>query len=206
MLLCSEDKGKEEDVGLLATRAARPRRNDAALRQEVKVLQDTVQRLSVELSRNQAVAAIQNGEIDRFLQSNKVQAALGSDDALPMWLVDQKYLSPLFASYDRMLKEKDRLLKESLLQVEEFDRQLRNLLQNGGALFAAKLVSQHSVDDQVPDNWSEIVDQCKQVIDENAWLKKTVERQTREINELEKCHVLEGCFLSLCFSNNVLSS
>jgi hypothetical protein len=98
---------------------------------EIDLLRVIVHRLNVELSSYQAKyppKMIQEAaKKEQFL-------GLAQNSPIPLWLIDTKYLSPLIASYDQKLNEKDEKLKLLKKKIDDVTKKFKMILDENNEL------------------------------------------------------------------------
>ncbi|XP_066570135.1 centrosomal protein of 89 kDa isoform X2 [Amia ocellicauda] len=177
---------------LLAATERSPRRGEVAelisLRQQAQELVDendglkvTVHRLNVELSRYQT----------KFRPLSKQESSringLPLKGPPPPWLLDMKYLSPLFLAYEDRLNEKDVLLKACEEELKNFRVRVEEVVMENGQLHQ-ELRRSSSVNHR---EWRQLQDQAKLVLEENQVLMEQLEVQQAKAKDSHNRHIHE---------------
>ncbi|KAL9974828.1 hypothetical protein ACROYT_G011918, partial [Oculina patagonica] len=157
------------------------------LHQEQKVLRNTVHRLNVELSRYQAkYRPVLFEEVEGLALPHKKEAA--------PWLVNTKFLAPLFLAYDDRLKEKEQMIRAYDEELNAFKARVMEVVKENQQLHMS--VSKSSPDALGPDEWQQLQEQAKLVVEENALLMEQQEIQDRKMKEIQRVHGQEVSKLS----------
>ncbi|MBN3309887.1 CEP89 protein, partial [Amia calva] len=177
---------------LLAATERSPRRGEVAelisLRQQAQELVDendglkvTVHRLNVELSRYQT----------KFRPLSKQESSringLPLKGPPPPWLLDMKYLSPLFLAYEDRLNEKDVLLKACEEELKNFRVRVEEVVMENGQLHQ-ELRRSSSVNHR---EWRQLQDQAKLVLEENQVLMEQLEVKHAKAKDSHNRHIHE---------------
>lgn len=157
------------------------------LHQEQKVLRDTVHRLNVELSRYQAKY--------RPVSFEEVEGvALPYKNEVAPWLVNTKFLAPLFLAYDDRLREKEQLIRTYDEELSSFKARVMEVVKENQQLHMS--ISKASPDALGPDEWQQLQEQAKLVVEENALLMEQQEIQDKKMKEMQGIHRQEVSKLS----------
>jgi hypothetical protein len=151
-------------------------------KENIPALQDLVHRLNIELSSYQAKFQALSSEDKSKVSKIK---GLPQEESIPIWLIDNKYLSPLIASYDDHLKDKDNKLKLMKTKIDDLMEKFNEYINENNELHA-KLQS-----DSDP-----IRNEAKLVLEENRTLNEQLQLQSQKFTEIQKKHIQEISNLS----------
>ncbi|KAK3741159.1 hypothetical protein QZH41_011825 [Actinostola sp. cb2023] len=163
------------------------------LQQENKVLQESVHRLNVELSRYQMKyrqTSVEEVDSLIFPKSSSVESY--------PWLVNTKFLAPLFVAYDDRLKDREDIIKIYDVRVEEmksFKARLMEIVKENQDLHMRHAKSKPDALDL--DEWQQLQEQAKLVVEENSILMKQQDLQQRKIKEMQGTHGQDVSKLSM---------
>ncbi|KAK7499010.1 hypothetical protein BaRGS_00009819 [Batillaria attramentaria] len=146
------------------------------LREENEVMKNTVGKLNQELSRYQAQFRPLSDEEQSRLQG------LPSDGPVPSWLINKRYLAPLFLAYDDLIAEKEQViahcqqeLRKLRERTEEVVRENQRLQLRGGGSGTGQLNS---------SEWQQLQEQARLVLEENQILVEQVDVQQQKVKDL----------------------
>ncbi|XP_076448947.1 centrosomal protein of 89 kDa-like isoform X2 [Babylonia areolata] len=150
------------------------------LKEENEVLKSTVGRLNQELSRYQAKFRPLSDD-DR----SKLQG-LPSQGPVPSWLINKRYLAPLFLAYDDLIAEKEEVtsrcqeeLQALKQRAEEVVRENQRYQLQGGRSGGGGVGL---------SDWQELQEQARLVLEENQVLMEQLEVQHNRIKDLCATH------------------
>nr|KAG5708003.1 hypothetical protein BaRGS_025141 [Batillaria attramentaria] len=153
------------------------------LREENEVMKNTVGKLNQELSRYQAQFRPLSDEEQSRLQG------LPSDGPVPSWLINKRYLAPLFLAYDDLIAEKEQViahcqqeLRKLRERTEEVVRENQRLQLRGGGSGTGQLNS---------SEWQQLQEQARLVLEENQILVEQVDVQQQKVKDLCASHMQE---------------
>ncbi|XP_031570331.1 trichohyalin-like [Actinia tenebrosa] len=159
------------------------------LQEENKVLRETVHRVNVELSRYQTKYRQATAE-DFPVMLSKTKAKEPSP-----WLVNTKFLAPLFLAYDDRLKEREDVIKTYDEELASFKARLMEIVKENQDLHMRLT---HSKPDALDlDEWQQLQVQAKLVVEENELLMKQQDQQHKKLKELQRSHGQDVSKLSM---------
>ncbi|ELT93187.1 hypothetical protein CAPTEDRAFT_223993 [Capitella teleta] len=152
---------------------------------ENDTLKSAVQRHSAELARYHSMfRPLSAVELDEL-------PGLPSKGPKPSWLVNTKYLAPLFVAYDDRLEEKDRLFKQCQGDLEHFKQQIDTVLKENQRLHIR--LEQTDVSGPLGmTEWRSLQEQCKLVLEENQLLMEQLDVKENKGRDMHRAHVHEG--------------
>ncbi|XP_013408731.1 centrosomal protein of 89 kDa isoform X2 [Lingula anatina] len=175
---------KMEDMNR-AGENGRLRRQIDDLREDIESLQETVHRLNVELSRYQA--AYRPPQLEK--QGQDI-SGLPTKGPIPAWLINKKYLSPLFLAYDDKIKEKDDIIDSFEEDLAHFRDQIEEILKENERLHL-RLEQTDATDVISATEWQQLQEQAKLVLEENQLLMEQLDLQQSKAQDMHKAHVTE---------------
>ncbi|XP_015750070.1 PREDICTED: centrosomal protein of 89 kDa-like [Acropora digitifera] len=110
------------------------------------------------------------------------------------WLVNTKFLAPLFLAYDDRLKEKEQMIRTYDEELNAFKARVMEIVKENQQLHMN--LSKSSPDALGPDEWQQLQEQAKLVVEENALLMEQQQIQERKIKEMQRVHGQEVSKLS----------
>ncbi|XP_064641370.1 centrosomal protein of 89 kDa-like isoform X2 [Lineus longissimus] len=164
------------------------RRQTQDLKDECDTLKSTVHRLNIELSRQQAKYRPTDKE-------NKNVVGLPSKGPIPSWLLNTKYLAPLFLAYDDRIQEKDDLLRQYDIELETFRVRIEEVLKENQRLHLR--LEQTDISGPISmTEWQQLQEQARLVLEENQLLMEQLEVQQNKSKDVHMSHVQEIARLS----------
>lgn len=156
------------------------------MKDENETLKKNIHRLTVELSAYQA-------KYRPLTAEEKTTAnllGLPRDGPIPSWLIDTKYLSPLFLAYDDRIAEKEKLI---LKYQEEMDR----LRQKAETIVDENEKLQQDLEETATKGpvdiheWEHLKENAKLVLEENQNLLEQINIKDQKAHDLQQAHIRE---------------
>ncbi|CAC5414265.1 CEP89 [Mytilus coruscus] len=156
------------------------------MKAENETLKNSIHRLTVELSAYQA-------KFRPLSVEEKTTAGLlglPRDGPIPSWLIDTKYLSPLFMAYDDRMAEKDKII---LKYQEDFDR----LRRNAESIVDENEQLQHDLEETATKGpvdiheWEQLKENAKLILEENQNLLEQINIKDQKAHDLQQAHIRE---------------
>ncbi|KAJ8303357.1 hypothetical protein KUTeg_019753 [Tegillarca granosa] len=156
----------------------------AELKEENDTLKSAVHRLSVELSAYQAKY--------RPLSEGQVGDILGLPDKgpIPSWLINIRYLAPLFLAYDDRIQEKDNILRKYQNDMERLRIDAEDIVTENQELHTKleKAMTKGPVD---LNEWEQLKENAKLVLEENQNLLEQIDVKDQKSHDLHQAHIRE---------------
>ncbi|XP_074646610.1 centrosomal protein of 89 kDa-like isoform X2 [Tubulanus polymorphus] len=163
------------------------RRQIQDLKDENDTLKASVHKLNIEISRLQAKY--------RRNDENKNIAGLPSKGPIPSWLINTKYLAPMFLAYDDRLSEKNEIIKQYEMEQESFRAQVEEVLKENQRLHI-KLEQTGIAGNCTMTEWQQLQEQAKLVLEENQLLLERLAVQQEVAKDQQLSHTQEVSRLS----------
>ncbi|UJR28194.1 hypothetical protein I4U23_009445 [Adineta vaga] len=161
------------------------------LKNENHFLKDYVHRLTSAASDYQATHPPKSLKKEMHRQ-HEVQG-LPMKGPSPIWLLNQKFLAPLFVCYDEKLFQKDELIKKFQTQLNELHEQVK-LISNENLSLHERL-SRSSITPGNNDNQLSDIEHIKRqaylVLEENKVLQEQLNLQTNRLTDVQKTQIQE---------------
>lgn len=161
------------------------------LKNENHFLKDYIHRLNSESSNYQSTHPPKTLEKQIEKEQRKFQG-LPMKGPSPIWLLNQKFLAPLFLCYDEKLHEKDEFIRKLQTQLNDIDEQMKLIINENTRLH--ERLSRSSVS-QGHDNQLSDIQQIKRqaylVLEENKVLQDQLDLQTNRLNDVQKNQIQE---------------
>lgn len=155
------------------------------MRKEIRSLQTTIQRLSVELSQAQIYS-------DSLVQRDDAEGPIGplrNEGPCPSWLVNTKYLSPLIAAYDEKLQEKDKTLNQCRHELEEFRSKMGSLSEENSVWQKKLETVQEKERNRLNKEWTILENHNQLLIRENQILMSQIGLKEQKMTSLVESSV-----------------
>ncbi|XP_052062559.1 centrosomal protein of 89 kDa-like isoform X2 [Mytilus californianus] len=156
------------------------------MKAENETLKNSIHRLTVELSAYQAKFRPLSAEE----KTTAGLLGLPRDGPIPSWLIDTKYLSPLFMAYDDRMAEKDKII---LKYQEDFDR----LRRNAESIVDENEQLQHDLEETATKGpvdiheWEQLKENAKLILEENQNLLEQINIKDQKAHDLQQAHIRE---------------
>ncbi|XP_071174053.1 centrosomal protein of 89 kDa-like isoform X7 [Mytilus edulis] len=156
------------------------------MKAENETLKNSIHRLTVELSAYQAKFRPLSAEV----KTTAGLLGLPRDGPIPSWLIDTKYLSPLFMAYDDRLEEKNKII---LKYQEDFDR----LRKNAESIVDENEQLQHDLEETATKGpvdiheWEQLKENAKLILEENQNLLEQINIKDQKAHDLQQAHIRE---------------
>ncbi|VDI70850.1 centrosomal protein CEP89 [Mytilus galloprovincialis] len=156
------------------------------MKAENETLKNSIHRLTVELSAYQAKFRPLSAEE----KTTAGLLGLPRDGPIPSWLIDTKYLSPLFMAYDDRLEEKNKII---LKYQEDFDR----LRKNAESIVDENEQLQHDLEETATKGpvdiheWEQLKENAKLILEENQNLLEQINIKDQKAHDLQQAHIRE---------------
>ncbi|XP_063440824.1 centrosomal protein of 89 kDa-like isoform X2 [Mytilus trossulus] len=156
------------------------------MKAENETLKNSIHRLTVELSAYQAKFRPLSAEE----KTTAGLLGLPRDGPIPSWLIDTKYLSPLFMAYDDRLEEKNKII---LKYQEDFDR----LRRNAESIVDENEQLQHDLEETATKGpvdiheWEQLKENAKLILEENQNLLEQINIKDQKAHDLQQAHIRE---------------
>ncbi|KAL8616287.1 hypothetical protein ACOMHN_056230 [Nucella lapillus] len=157
------------------------------LKNENEVLKNAVSRLNQELSQYQAAFRPLSEDDQSKLQS------LPKKGPVPAWLINKRYLSPLFLAYDDLIQEKEEIIHRCQTQLQTLKQRTEEVVRenqcqqqrgNSGAAASMGVIC--------ASDWQSLQEQARLVLEENQILTEQVDLQHRKVKDLCSSHMHEA--------------
>ncbi|CAF0741166.1 unnamed protein product [Adineta steineri] len=165
--------------------------NTRELKNENHFLKDYIHRLNVASSEYQTTHPPKTLQTDMNKEQRKMQA-LPMKGPSPIWLLNQKFLAPLFVCYDEKLFEKDAFIKKLQTQLNELHDQVKIITNENISLherLARSTISEKN-DPHISDI-EHIKRQAYLVLEENKVLQEQLNLQTNRLTDVQKTQIQE---------------
>ncbi|XP_048773263.2 centrosomal protein of 89 kDa-like isoform X2 [Ostrea edulis] len=157
------------------------------MKDENETMKNTVHRLTVELSEYQAKYRTLKSE-ERSIASELF--GLPSKGPCPSWLINTKYLSPLFLAYDDRLEERDKVIKRYQLEIEKLTLQAEDIVTENQQL--QEKFERIQTDNPVDVNdWENLKENARLVLEENQNLLEQIEIKDQKAQDMHQAHMQE---------------
>ncbi|XP_059160680.1 centrosomal protein of 89 kDa-like isoform X4 [Physella acuta] len=160
------------------------RRQMEDIKEENDTLKSTVHRLNVELSDCLAkYRPVDSAQLKQVIEIN----GLPSKGPVPSWLINKKYLAPLFLAYDDRLAEKDQVIDECKKELESLKRRAEEILKENQRLRMSGGMGLQANGTE----WQQLQEQARLVLEENQVLLEQLQVQTNKSKEMHLSHMAE---------------
>ncbi|CAF3810528.1 unnamed protein product [Rotaria socialis] len=166
------------------------------LKDENYQLKDHVLRLSACLSEYQAMYPSDALKNDMRKQQSKLKS-LPSKGPSPIWLLNQKFLAPLFVCYDEKLHEREEFIRKLQAQLGELYDQVKAITNENISLHERIVRTSSSSSSPVIQKSANINDfenikrQAYLVLEENKVLQEQLNLQTNKLTDVHKVQIQE---------------
>jgi len=150
------------------------------MRKEIRSLQTTIQRLSVELSQ----AQVYSDSLAQREEDQEPSSPLRKNGPCPSWLVNTKYLSPLIGAYDEKLKEKDITLNHCRDELEGYREKLKSLSEENSAWRQKLEGVQEQERERLNQEWTILENHNQLLIRENQILMSQISLKEQKMTSL----------------------
>ncbi|KAL8583319.1 hypothetical protein ACOMHN_057605 [Nucella lapillus] len=150
------------------------------LREENEVLKNTVGRLNQELSHYQAKFRPLSEE-DR----SKLQG-LPSEGPVPSWLINKRYLAPLFLAYDDLIAEKEGVVQRCQEELQALKTRAEEVVRENQRYQLQGGKPGGGVD---VNDWQQLQEQARLVLEENQVLMEQLDVVQNKIKDLCSTHI-----------------
>ncbi|XP_078338059.1 centrosomal protein of 89 kDa-like isoform X3 [Crassostrea virginica] len=157
------------------------------MKDENEILKNTVHRLSVELSEFQAKFRTLKPE-ERSIASELF--GLPNKGPCPSWLINTKYLSPLFLTYDDRLEEREKIIKRYQLEIDKLKLQAEDIVTENQQLQEKfeRIQTENPVD---MNDWENLKENARLVLEENQNLLEQIEVKDEKAHDMHQAHMQE---------------
>ncbi|XP_064611237.1 centrosomal protein of 89 kDa-like [Liolophura sinensis] len=156
------------------------------LKEDCDILKSTVHRLNIELSKYQAkYRPVQYGS-----EAQEI-VGLPSKGPIPSWLINTKYLAPLFLAYDDELSKKDQAIHQYEEIMESLKMRTEEVVKENEVL-----VTRSQKGGSGDQDWSKLEEQARLILEENQILMEQINVQQNKFKDLHKAHSQEMAKLS----------
>lgn len=173
----NKDGNAAQSHGMAAQRVSQE------LKDENTTLKSAIQRLNQELSQMQATYR----PID---PQNKNMVGLPSKGPIPSWLINTKYLAPLFLAYDDRIREKEMVIRQYEDEMETFSHRIEEIIKENERLHV-RLEQQDITGPISMTEWQQLQEQAKLVLEENQLLLEQLDLQNEKTKQMNNAHVEE---------------
>ncbi|KAK3085840.1 hypothetical protein FSP39_009479 [Pinctada imbricata] len=155
------------------------------MREENETLKNTAHRLNTVLSDYQAKFRTLTPE-----EKNSGLQGLPNRGPVPSWLINTKYLSPLFLAYDDRLDEKEKLIRRYQLEMEQLKLQAEDIVTENQQLQekVEKLQTEGPVD---LHEWENLKENARLVLEENQNLIEQINVKDQKSHDMHQAHLHE---------------
>ncbi|CAF0866434.1 unnamed protein product [Didymodactylos carnosus] len=161
------------------------------LKNENYYLRDYVHRLNAALSdyQTQHLPISYKKELEKE-RKKLMQIGLPMKGPTPSWLLNQKFLAPLFLCYDEKLYEKDEFIKKLQTQLYDLSNQVKVISQEN--LVMHEKLSKSTINDETHlSDVDHIKQQAYLVLEENKILQEQLDLQTNHLRDVQKSQIQE---------------
>ncbi|XP_048253496.1 centrosomal protein of 89 kDa-like isoform X2 [Haliotis rufescens] len=152
------------------------------MKEENEVLKQSVHKLNIELSQKQAV-----NDASRLASQSREFSGLPNRGPIPSWLINKKYLAPLFIAYDARLKEKDDVIRQYQEELQSLKRRAEDIVKENQKLH----MGQSGRGALSMTEWQQLQEQAKLVLEENQVLMEQIEINQLKSKEMFNAHLQE---------------
>ncbi|XP_005090564.1 centrosomal protein of 89 kDa isoform X1 [Aplysia californica] len=162
------------------------RRQMEDLKEENETLKTSVHRLNVELSDYQAkYRPVDPNHVKKVIEVN----GLPSKGPVPSWLINKRYLAPLYLAYDDHIEEKNKLLEDSKNELASLRKRAEEILKENQRLRMMGGPGLSGAGDT--SEWQQLQEQARLVLEENQVLMEQLEVQTSKAKDMYTAHMAE---------------
>lgn len=157
------------------------------MKDENETLKNTVHRLTVEFSDFQAKHRILKPE-ERSIASELL--GLPNRGPCPSWLINTKYLSPLFLAYDDRLEEREKIIKRYQMEIDKLKLQAEDIVTENQQLQEKfeRIQTENPVD---MNDWENLKENARLVLEENQNLLEQIEVKDQKAQDMHQAHMQE---------------
>lgn len=157
------------------------------MKDENETLKNTVHRLTVEFSDFQAKHRVLKPE-ERSIASELL--GLPSKGPCPSWLINTKYLSPLFLAYDDRLEEREKIIKRYQMEIDKLKLQAEDIVTENQQLQEKfeRIQTENPVD---MNDWENLKENARLVLEENQNLLEQIEVKDQKAQDMHQAHMQE---------------
>lgn len=157
------------------------------MKDENETLKNTVHRLTVEFSDFQAKHRILKPE-ERSIASELL--GLPNKGPCPSWLINTKYLSPLFLAYDDRLEEREKIIKRYQMEIDKLKLQAEDIVTENQQLQEKfeRIQTENPVD---MNDWENLKENARLVLEENQNLLEQIEVKDQKAQDMHQAHMQE---------------
>ncbi|CAF0777451.1 unnamed protein product [Adineta ricciae] len=162
------------------------------LKEENHFLKDYIHRLNAASSDYQATHPPKSSKKEMEKEQRRLQG-LPLRGPSPIWLLNQKFLAPLFVCYDEKLFEKDEFIKKLRSELNAIHEQVKLLINENASLherLARTATTSGNHDHQLSDI-EHIKRQAYLVLEENKVLQEQLDLQTNRLTDVQKTQIQE---------------
>ncbi|PVD20561.1 hypothetical protein C0Q70_18717 [Pomacea canaliculata] len=152
------------------------------LKAENEVMKNAVHRINVELSQYQAKYRPLSEEEQSRLQG------LPSTGPVPSWLINRRYLAPLFLAYDDLIQEKENFIYHCQEELQTLKKRTAEVIKENEQfhLKVSGKVDNNSL--LKSSEWHQLQDQARLVLEENQILIEQLNIQKNKVKDLCSNH------------------
>lgn len=157
------------------------------MKDENETLKNTVHRLTVEFSDFQAKHRVLKPE-ERSIASELL--GLPNKGPCPSWLINTKYLSPLFLAYDDRLEEREKIIKRYQMEIDKLKLQAEDIVTENQQLQEKfeRIQTENPVD---MNDWENLKENARLVLEENQNLLEQIEVKDQKAQDMHQAHMQE---------------
>ncbi|CAF1272609.1 unnamed protein product [Adineta steineri] len=163
------------------------------LKNENHFLKDYIHRLNAATSEYQTLHPPDALRTDMNKDQKKMQG-LPMKGPSPIWLLNQKFLAPLFVCYDEKLHEREEFIKKLQNQLNDLHTEMKSITNENLSLHeriartSSTIINQSTA--HLPD-MENIKRQAYLVLEENKVLQEQLNLQTNRLNDVQKTQIQE---------------
>ncbi|XP_062620502.1 centrosomal protein of 89 kDa-like isoform X3 [Saccostrea cucullata] len=157
------------------------------MKDENEVYKNTIYRLNKEFSELQTKSRVLKPE-ERAIASELL--GLPNKGPCPSWLINTKYLSPLFLAYDDRLEEREKIIKRYQLEIEKLKLQAEDIVTENQQLQEKfeRIQTENPVDQ---NDWENLKENARLVLEENQNLLEQIEVKDQKAQDMHQAHMQE---------------
>ncbi|XP_061163298.1 centrosomal protein of 89 kDa-like [Saccostrea echinata] len=157
------------------------------MKDENEVYKNTIYRLNKEFSELQTKSRVLKPE-ERAIASELL--ALPNKGPCPSWLINTKYLSPLFLAYDDRLEEREKIINRYQLEIEKLKLQAEDIVTENQQLQEKfeRIQTENPVDQ---NDWENLKENARLVLEENQNLLEQIEVKDQKSQDMHQAHMQE---------------
>ncbi|UJR21266.1 hypothetical protein I4U23_024361 [Adineta vaga] len=163
------------------------------LKNENHFLKDYVHRLSVKLSEYQTLYPMDALKNDDSKEQRKMQG-LPMKGPSPIWLLNQKFLAPLFVCYDEKLHEREEFIRKLQTQLNDLHTEMKQIANENLSLHERIARTSSTVINQSTTHTTDIENIKRHaylVLEENKVLQEQLHLQTNRLTDVQKAQIQE---------------